>query len=844
MNRILLTVCIVPALCARTPDYPPSKHGGTYMFNYYLPPAPSTTPWAPAWSPDGKWITVGMYGSIWKVDPSSGVAYELTYNRKYHSSPDWSPDGKWIIYSADDDGNTIQLETVNVDTGETHALTSDNHMYLDPVISPDGTQVAYVSTKPRGYFNIYVRAIKNGQWAGEEIALTKDNSYGRERLYFGRWDMHTQPTWMPDGKELVFVSNRNVPLGSGNVMRMPVERDGIRKAKPILKEQTLYRTRPDVSIDGKRFIYSSSGGAADEYNHLYVLPTTGGENYKMTFGSYDDFHPRWSPDGESIAYITNEGGVPQLCILDAYGGKKKRVLITARRWKRPMGLVRVRVIDETTGQQTAARIYAPASDGKFYAPADAYSRLSTTRMTYRSGEHVFHTAGEFTLEVPPGKMTIEAVKGFERWPAKAEIEVKPGGTTWSTLTLKPLVDIPAKGWWSGSTHAHTNYGGNLRNTLENMMLLGRAEDVQVVNSLSANKDNRIMDWEHFAPGGGEHPVSLGDPRMAVIVGEEYRPAFWGHVFLIGLREHLISPFTTGYEGTAIESLYPTNHDILVKARAQGAITGYVHAFGGERDPLEGSLGGAKEFPIDVALGSTNCVEWSGSSRATLRVWYHALNNDFPIAATGGEDSNTSLHRHTMLGSVRTYAYVGPELDARRWIEAVGQGRSFMSNGPLLELSINQHIPGEKIQLPAEGGALELSCNIWSTLPLTRAVVYNNGKVVKEISLSADRMSAGWRDQLKVTESGWFSVVVEGERVAGSPDPSYPQAVSNPIRVYVGDGKIRNKESAQYFITWIDKLRKMAEAHPGWRSQAEKDKVFAQFDRAKAVYAERAAEAIR
>ena len=36
-------------------------------------------------------------------------------------------------------------------------------------------------------------------------------------------------------------------------------------------------------------------------------------------------------------------------------------------------------------------IYAPASDGKFYAPPDAYSRIATTRMAYRSGDHVFHS---------------------------------------------------------------------------------------------------------------------------------------------------------------------------------------------------------------------------------------------------------------------------------------------------------------------------------------------------------------------------------------------------------------------------------------------------------------------
>ena len=72
-----------------------------------------------------------------------------------------------------------------------------------------------------------------------------------------------------------------------------------------------------------------------------------------------------------------------------------------------------------------------------------------------------------------------------------------------------------------------------------------------------------------------------------------------------MKDHLISPFTTGYEGTAIESLYPSNTDMFRKAKAQGATVGYVHAFGGEGDPLEGRLGGAKGFMVDAALGTTD-----------------------------------------------------------------------------------------------------------------------------------------------------------------------------------------------------------------------------------------------
>ena len=188
-----------------------------------------------------------MSGSIWKVDPKTGTAYELTYNEKYHSSPDWSPDGKWIIYTADDGGQTIQLEILNIETGETSRLTDDAHIYTDPGFSPDGTKVAYVSTKPNGYFNIYIRNIANGRFTGDELALTKDNTYGRNRLYFGEWDMHIAPAWLPDSRELLIVSNRDVPLGSGNVLRVPAAASGIEEAQTVLEEQTLYRTRADVS---------------------------------------------------------------------------------------------------------------------------------------------------------------------------------------------------------------------------------------------------------------------------------------------------------------------------------------------------------------------------------------------------------------------------------------------------------------------------------------------------------------------------------------------------------------------------------------------------------------------
>jgi TolB protein len=816
--------------------YPAARQGGNYMHNYYFAPAPSSTPWAPAWSPDGASLAIAMSGSIWTIDPATGIARELTYDRKYHSMPTWSPDGRWIAYVADDGGRTIQLEIVNVATGESRALTSDDQIYMDPAFSPDGTRLAYVATRPKGHFNVFIRPVEDGQFAGDEIAVTRDNDFGRDRLYFGNMDMHITPAWLPDGRELLLVSNRGVPLGSGNVLRVPAAANGFDKATTVLAEQTLYRARPDVSLDGKRFIFSSTRGAADQFNNLYIQPTSGGEPYKLTFFQHDAFHPRWSPDGEWIAFISNEGGLPQLQLLETYGGGLRKIPVSERRWKRPMGVLSVRTIEATTRQPTAARIHLTASDGKHYTPTNAYSRVSG------AGDRLFHQTGTFRVEVPVGPVTIEAVKGFEHVPARTTVQAAEGEVTSVDLQLERLTDLSARGWYSGSTHVHMNYAGNLHNTLENLMMMSAAEDQDMVNEQIANKDNRILDHQYFVPGGKAHPLST--PDRVLVVGQEYRPPFYGHVFMFLLRDHLISPFTTGYEGTAIESLYPSNTDMFRKAKAQGATVGYVHAFGtqtqdlsGAKDPLAANLGGAKGFIVDAALRTTDAIEWSNSGTAGFYPWYAVLNNGLRVTAVGGEDSISSMHRSKLVGSARTYVYTGDRgLDAEAWFEGVRKGRAFVTTGPLVELTVNGQMAGGEVKMPAGGGEVSIVARLRSITPLERVTLVFNGEVVAKIPLSDDRKSAYYSKGWKVTRSGWYHLHAEGNPKERYPlDTTFAQGFTNPVWVTVGENPVRSAAAAAYCLKWIDKLQQMAEKWPGWRSQKEKDHVYTQFDEARAVY---------
>ncbi|PYV11450.1 MAG: hypothetical protein DMG07_19210, partial [Acidobacteria bacterium] len=218
--------------------HPVARTGGNYMINYYLPPSGNSTPWWPSWSPDGQQLAFAMDGSIWKLRVGEGVAEELVYAPEYLSSPEWSPDGRWLVYTADN-GRTTQLRLLDLATGSQTALTEGRSLNLDPAWSPDSKRLAYVSTAPNGYFNIYVMSLESGR-RGPTLAVTSDHRFGRDRLYVGDYDLHISPTWSPDGRELIFVSNRGIPLGSGAIWRAPVEADVMNsgKARLVHREQT------------------------------------------------------------------------------------------------------------------------------------------------------------------------------------------------------------------------------------------------------------------------------------------------------------------------------------------------------------------------------------------------------------------------------------------------------------------------------------------------------------------------------------------------------------------------------------------------------------------------------
>ncbi len=825
---ILLALTVSPA-AAQGDAYPNARTGGNYMHNFYLPPAAST-PWRPAFSPDGKEIAFSMSGSIWKIGIDDDTAYELTANATYDSSPVWSPDGRWIAYTADDNYQSINLKLLNLATGESSSLTSGSHVNLDPVWSPDGSSVLFVSTQPDGWYRLYSLPIDNGE-PGKPVRLTEDNAYPNDRLYFGAQDLHIQPTISPSGDEMILISNQGLSLGSGGIWRAPVEPDAMAKATLILREETLYRTRPQWSADGTRIIYSSHRGS--QFNNLYVLPVKGGEPYQLTFGDWDHFEPRWSPDGESIVYIANQHGLSELRLLQTFGGEERKLEIRRRVHRRPMGTLEALIHED--GRPTSARIYLRASDGKAYTPPNAYHRVAARAMNY----DFFHTDGRFVVQVPPGEVTIEVMKGFERNPVSRTITVEANASNRVVFDLERFTNLKTRGWYSGSDHVHMNYAGNFHNTPENLLFMASAEDLDMVGEKIANKDNRIFDHQYY---NGAYDKTRSTSERLISFGEEYRPPWYGHVNFINLTKHLISPFTTGYEGTAIESLYPSNTDMFRLVKRQGALRGYVHPY--TSAPEDNGYANARWFPVDVALGTVDYLEVMTSAtfaKYTSRVLHRVLNCGFRVTYSGGEDSISNLHRTPAVGAARVYAHLGDKLEWSRWVDAIAKGRTFVTNGPLLQLFVNGEMPGGEIRLPAEGGSVEVTAKLETAFAVEKLELLFNGQVIESFPLT-DGRQASVTKRIAVTESGWFTLRATTAGPVHPIDDTNLHAETSAVYVYTGDQPIRSRSDAEYFIRWLDAIRIQAEEHPGWRSDRERKHVLDQLEEARAIYQQRAAEA--
>ncbi len=804
-----------------------------YWRELYLPQL-TTGPSSAAFSPDGQELVYSMVGSLWRQRIGSPEAVELTHaSGAYDYQPDWSRDGRHVVF-ARYQGTGVELWRLDVSTGREQALTNQGAVNVEPRLSPDGKRLAWVSTQGTGRFNVFVADLDEKGLRNARPLLPERKST-LTRYYYSAFDHSINPSWSPDGQRVLFVGNSEVAWGSGDIwsVSVPNPADG----RLIRSEETTWSARPELAPDGKRLMYSSYH--VRQWHQLWLTTLEGRSPLPLTFGEFDRRNARWSPDGERIAYVSNEHGNTALYVQTVIGGARERVEPTQRRQRSAHGTLTLDVLDGK-GQRVPARVSVRGSDGRAHAPADAWMQGDDgfDRSVQPTETHYFHCASPCTLSLPAGEASITVQHGFRHLPWQKSLEVKPDAKV-SLRAALVANDLPAEWgtWRSADLHVHMNYGGHYRNTPANLAKQARAEDLNLVHNLIVNKEERIPDITHFRTDAD--PAS--DGNVLILHGQEHHTSYWGHLGLLHLGDHYITPDFAAYQHTALASPYPHNGVIADLAHAQGGLVGYVHPFDWDIVPeKEKSL--TNQLPADVAHGKVDYLEVVGFSdhKATAQVWYRLLNLGYRLPVGAGTDAMAnyaSLRGPVGLNRVflRTDGKLKPET-ARAALKA---GRSFISNGPLLGFALGGKQAGDTVKLTAPG-RVPYRLSLRSPVPVDHLELVHNGRVVKSFELKGERRTLDTAGELTLDAGGWMLLRAWNDGAHPLVLDLYPYATTSPVYVELPGGRPQATEEAAYFVRWLERVLADAEARKDYNTAREKEATLAYLREAMAKFQSRVA----
>ena len=458
------------------------------------------------------------------------------------------------------------------------------------------------------------------------------------------------------------------------------------------------------------------------------------------------------------------------------------------------GTLRLRVRQNDV--PAASRVTVHAADGLAYAPPDG---TTLSKITWSAGEPFFYGPGEHTLRLPAGEASVRAVMGFESEPAEAKVTIRASETTELTLDLERFADLPAEGWWSADSHIHANYNDHEIMTPADMLLQTGGEDLNLANLMVANSTGAQIHDESYFEG---KPHALSTPRHTLRWIEEMRSNLYGHMVLPGIQR-LVKPLYTGFADTPHSDDYPPNYFQAKAAQEAGGVAGYAHpGYNFTDDPFTMS---ARELPVDAALGAVESMDVLSNSneRAVVPYYYRLLNSGLRLVISGGSDSFTNRRRHWLAGGQRVYVHTGKTtFDDREWIDAYRAGRSFATNGPLLDFSVDGLPPGSETD-DLIGREVVIQASARSLAPMSSLQIVVNGEVVAEKTGPARELSIQHRAVFQGPV--WTAARVDGDYHPLVVNDARLFAHSTPIWLTQNGKRHVDAASARFFVGWIDRL---------------------------------------
>ena len=225
------------------------------------------------------------------------------------SDPALSPDGKEIAFASGGD-----LWTVPAGGGEARLLVTDPANESRPLYSPDGTKLAFVSTRT-GNGDIYVLTLETGQLQRITYSDGADSLDG----------------WSRDGKCIYFTSSMNDVAGQGDIFRVA---SGGGTPLEVSRERFLNEFESAPSPDGRQIALVAKGISSGQWwrnghshideTEIWLKPVGESAGYKrLVAGDAKHAWPMWSADGRTLYFMSDKSGAENIWQADASTGAAK-----------------------------------------------------------------------------------------------------------------------------------------------------------------------------------------------------------------------------------------------------------------------------------------------------------------------------------------------------------------------------------------------------------------------------------------------------------------------------------------------------------------------------------------
>jgi hypothetical protein len=473
--------------------------------------------------------------------------------------------------------------------------------------------------------------------------------------------------------------------------------------------------------------------------------------------------------------------------------------------------VHVTVLDEATGRPVPCRVAFRSTDGIPYQPHGHHGHVNSDLGTWhidvggdvRLGRISYaYIDGTCQGWLPTGDVLVDVARGFEYEPLRERVRIAAGQRE-LTLRIRRWTSMNERGWYSGDSHVHFL-------SAQGALTEQQGEDLNVVNLLQSQWGSLFTSTEEFTGAA----VGTADGRHVTWVSQENRQPFFGHLVLWGLQRPVMPWCTDGPdEGELGGWLETTISDWADRCHEQQGTVIIPHF------PLPNG-----EPAVLIATGRADGVEMIVQRRSCHEDYYRYLNCGYRLPLVGGTDK---MSADVPVGLYRTYARLGDEpfgFDA--WTRAVRAGRTFLSGGPMIDLSVEGHEIGDCVRISG-AGTVHVSARAEGIFPMWTLELIQNGRVVASAEDPNGVRRLDLQAEVRVDGDSWLAARCGGPHYFDAPGHHGPWergvfAHTSPVYVACGDGEWSqfDADQARSMLAVIEggrqRVRQVAVSYPEGR----------------------------